>query len=50
MKKLSVAMMVVGLVQIILGISYLLVPQGMLAWMGHSVIAPDWPATIKVTG
>lgn len=41
MKKLKIAMVVVGILQIVLGINYLLIPHTMLAWMGHSGIAPD---------
>lgn len=32
---------IVGAVQIILGVAYLLVPGSLLAWMGHSAAAPD---------
>ncbi|HQT25831.1 MAG TPA: hypothetical protein PLK99_04440, partial [Burkholderiales bacterium] len=41
MKKLRIAMVIVGILQIALGLSYLLMPHAMLAWMGHSNIAPD---------
>lgn len=41
MKKLKIAMVAVGILQIVLGVNYLLMPHTMLAWMGHSSIAPD---------
>lgn len=41
MKKLRTTLVVVGAGQIVLGLLYLLAPQGMLAWMGHSATAPD---------
>jgi len=41
MKKMRIAMVVVGIGQIVLGLFYLLAPQAMLAWMGHSAVAAD---------
>ena len=41
MKKLKIVMVAVGILQIILGLNYLLMPRTLLAWMGHSAIAPD---------
>jgi hypothetical protein len=39
--KLKVFLIVVGLVQLILGLAYLLVPLDFLRWMGHTVPAAD---------
>ena len=41
MRKTRYLMLAVGIVQLILGLFYLLVPHGMLAWMGHSAVADD---------
>lgn len=41
MRKLKYLMTVVGAIQLILGVLYLLAPHQMLAWMGHSAIAND---------
>jgi hypothetical protein len=41
MMKLKILLVVLGSVQIILGIAYLIFPHGLLAWMGHSMPAPD---------
>jgi hypothetical protein len=41
MKKIRVLVFVVGIVQIILGLAFLLAPHGILRWMGHSPIAND---------
>ena len=39
--KLKLVLIAVGLVQITLGIAYLLFPMTFLQWMGHTVPAPD---------
>lgn len=39
--KLKVLLVIVGLVQIILGLAYLFLPQPFLHWMGHSATAAD---------
>lgn len=39
--KLKIFLAVVGIVQLVLGVAYLLVPQQFLAAMGHSPTAPD---------
>lgn len=39
--KLKVFLVVIGIVQIILGIAYLIVPFEFLRWMGHTLPAPD---------
>ena len=39
--KLKVLLVIVGLVQIILGLAYLFFPQTFLHWMGHSPTAAD---------
>ena len=41
MKKLKIALVAAGTLQIIPGLDYALMPQTMLAWMGHSSIAPQ---------
>lgn len=41
MKKTRYLMLGVGVVQLVLGLAYLRVPHGMLAWMGHSAVAND---------
>ena len=41
MKKVKVLLFVVGVVQLVLGLMYLLMPNGILHWMGHSAIADD---------
>lgn len=41
MKKLKVLLIVVGVIQMLLGLAYLAAPQAMLASMGHSAIAKD---------
>lgn len=41
MKKIQALVFIVGIVQIILGLAYLLIPHGILQWMGHSAIAND---------
>lgn len=41
MKKLQVVLYVVGAIQIVLGLVYLVMPNGMLQWMGHSAVADD---------
>lgn len=39
--KLKVLLVIVGLVQIMLGLAYLFFPQAFLHWMGHSPTATD---------
>jgi hypothetical protein len=39
--KLKVLLVIVGIVQIILGLAYLFFPQAFLHWMGHSHTAAD---------
>jgi hypothetical protein len=39
--KLKGLLVIIGLVQLILGIAYLFFPQAMLHWMGHSATAAD---------
>jgi hypothetical protein len=39
--KLKIALIAVGGVQLVLGIAYLLAPQALLQWMGHSLPAAD---------
>lgn len=39
--KLKVLLVIVGLVQIILGLAYLFFPQAFLHWMGHSPTPAD---------
>ncbi len=41
MKKLKALLVVVGIVQVTLGIAYLLAPNALLRWMGHSTVAAD---------
>lgn len=41
MKKIKVLLWIVGLVQITLGLAYLLAPHGILRWMGHSTVLDD---------
>ncbi len=41
MKKVNVLLFVVGVVQLMLGLMYLLMPNGFLLWMGHSAVADD---------
>ncbi len=41
MKKIKVLLWIVGLVQITLGLAYLLAPHGILQWMGHSTVLDD---------
>ena len=41
MKKLKVLLIVVGVIQMILGLAYLVAPAAVLASMGHSAIARD---------
>ncbi len=41
MKKLKVLLVVVGILQVALGVAYLLVPDALLRWMGHSAVAAD---------
>lgn len=41
MKKIQALIFIVGIVQIILGLAFLLAPHGILQWMGHSPIADD---------
>ncbi len=41
MKKIQVLLWVVGIAQLALGLVYLLSPNAMLHWMGHSAVAPD---------
>ncbi len=41
MKKIQALLFIVGIVQIVLGLAYLLAPHGILHWMGHSAIADD---------
>ncbi len=40
-KKVKVLLWVVGAGQIALGLAYLLAPQGLLHWMGHSPVPGD---------
>lgn len=40
-KKVMVLLYVVGVVQLVLGLLYLLLPNAMLHWMGHSAVADD---------
>jgi hypothetical protein len=40
-KKERVWVFVVGFIQLVLGVIYLLAPHGMLRWMGHSAFADD---------
>jgi len=39
--KLKVLLVVIGLVQIILGVAYFFFPLEFLRWMGHTLPAPD---------
>ena len=39
--KLTIALSLIGLLQVVLGIAYLAAPAEALAWMGHSRLAPD---------
>jgi hypothetical protein len=39
--KLKVLLVIVGLVQLILGLAYLFFPQAFLHWLGHSATAAD---------
>lgn len=39
--KLKVLLVVLGVVQLVLGVAYLLFPLEMLRWMGHTLPAPD---------
>ena len=41
MKKLNVLIYLIGVVQLVLGLLYLLVPMQLLALMGHTVPAAD---------
>lgn len=41
MNKLRIFSILVGIIQLILGVLYLLAPQQLLHGMGHSAIAPD---------
>ena len=41
MKKINVLLFVVGIVQLVLGLLYLLMPHTILHWMGHSAVADD---------
>lgn len=41
MKKLKALLVVVGILQVTLGIAYLLAPNALLRWMGHSAVAAD---------
>lgn len=41
MKKLRSLMRIVGAIQVVLGVLYLVVPHRFLAWMGHSAVAAD---------
>lgn len=41
MKKMSLLLRIVGAIQVVLGILYLLLPGVLLASMGHSIPAPD---------
>lgn len=41
MKKVKVLLLVVGIVQIVLGLLYMLMPNATLHWMGHSTVADD---------
>lgn len=41
MKKINVLLCVVGVVQLVLGLLYLLMPNNLLHWMGHSAVAND---------
>ncbi len=41
MKKLKALLVVVGIVQVTLGVAYLLAPNALLRWMGHSAVAAD---------
>jgi len=39
--KLKVLLIAVGIVQLVLGLSYLFIPHELLRWMGHSLPATD---------
>ncbi len=41
MKKVRVLLLVVGVAQMVLGLLYMLTPNAMLHWMGHSPVAAD---------
>ncbi len=41
MKKLKVLLVVVGILQLALGVAYLLAPDALLRRMGHSAVAAD---------
>lgn len=41
MRKLKALLVIVGIVQLTLGGAYLLAPDAVLRWMGHSAVAPD---------
>jgi len=41
MKKVKVLLFVVGIVQVVLGLLYILMPSATLHWMGHSAVADD---------
>lgn len=41
MKKVKILLSVVGVVQLVLGALYLLVPNSLLHWVGHSPVADD---------
>lgn len=41
MKKVKVLLSVVGVAQLVLGFLYLLAPNAILHWMGHSAVAGD---------
>lgn len=39
--KIKVLLIIVGIVQLVLGLTYLLTPNSILHWMGHSAVAGD---------
>lgn len=39
--KLKALLVVIGVVQLVLGLAYLFVPHELLRWMGHSIPADD---------
>jgi hypothetical protein len=41
MKKFKVTLFAVGIVQMVLGLLYVLAPNATLHWMGHSAVADD---------
>ncbi len=41
MKKIKVMLFIVGLAQLVLGVLYMLTPNELLHWMGHSAVADD---------